>query len=41
MKRGTEVQLTVKTRTQEMPADHDVFSFSMAELLYVIKMINV
>lgn len=41
MKRGPEVQLTVKNGNQEMkPADHDVFSFSMAELLDVIKMIN-
>lgn len=41
MKQGSEAQRTVKTHMQEMkPADYDVF-FSLAELLDVIKMINV
>lgn len=42
MIRATGMWPPVRTHVQEMkPADHDVLFFCMAELLYMIEMINV
>lgn len=39
---ATEMWPPMRTHAQEMkPSDHDVLFFCMAELLYMIEMINV